>query len=128
MAAPTAALATVATRTWTCAPSRSAVGAAARGATPRVRPTRASFLRTAAAAKASDDASTESTSTDKASDPSSKSPEMYDNLAKIFLNRKEEDWLGLLASSEQWPQLKDCLLYTSPSPRDKRQSRMPSSA
>ena len=34
-------------------------------------------------------------------------PEMYDNLAKIFLNRKEEDWLGLLASSEQWPQLKD---------------------
>ena len=25
-------------------------------------------------------------------------------------------------------QIKDCLLYTSPSPRDKRQSRMPSSA
>ena len=25
-------------------------------------------------------------------------------------------------------QLGDCLLYTSPSPRDKRQSRMPSSA
>ena len=25
-------------------------------------------------------------------------------------------------------QYKDCLLYTSPSPRDKRQSRMPSSA
>ena len=25
-------------------------------------------------------------------------------------------------------QLRDCLLYTSPSPRDKRQSRMPSSA
>ena len=25
-------------------------------------------------------------------------------------------------------QFKDCLLYTSPSPRDKRQSRMPSSA
>ena len=24
--------------------------------------------------------------------------------------------------------LEDCLLYTSPSPRDKRQSRMPSSA
>ena len=24
--------------------------------------------------------------------------------------------------------VKDCLLYTSPSPRDKRQSRMPSSA
>ena len=26
----------------------------------------------------------------------------------------------------KWP--RDCLLYTSPSPRDKRQSRMPSSA
>ena len=26
------------------------------------------------------------------------------------------------------PMIKDCLLYTSPSPRDKRQSRMPSSA
>ena len=26
------------------------------------------------------------------------------------------------------PEYKDCLLYTSPSPRDKRQSRMPSSA
>ena len=26
------------------------------------------------------------------------------------------------------PQFGDCLLYTSPSPRDKRQSRMPSSA
>ena len=27
-----------------------------------------------------------------------------------------------------FPASKDCLLYTSPSPRDKRQSRMPSSA
>ena len=27
-----------------------------------------------------------------------------------------------------WLLMKDCLLYTSPSPRDKRQSRMPSSA
>ena len=26
------------------------------------------------------------------------------------------------------PRVRDCLLYTSPSPRDKRQSRMPSSA
>ena len=26
------------------------------------------------------------------------------------------------------PEVVDCLLYTSPSPRDKRQSRMPSSA
>ena len=29
---------------------------------------------------------------------------------------------------EAYLQVKDCLLYTSPSPRDKRQSRMPSSA
>ena len=27
-----------------------------------------------------------------------------------------------------FPELKDCLLYTSPSPRDQRGSRMPSSA
>ena len=38
-----------------------------------------------------------------------------------------------VAEYEQWktdnPDWdKDCLLYTSPSPRDKRQSRMPSSA
>ena len=33
-------------------------------------------------------------------------------------------WPGLL----HFPQVTDCLLYTSPSPRDKRQSRMPSSA
>ena len=40
---------------------------------------------------------------------------------------------GLLASEPELPDLAvvlggDCLLYTSPSPRDKRQSRMPSSA
>ena len=29
---------------------------------------------------------------------------------------------------EQFKYSNDCLLYTSPSPRDKRQSRMPSSA
>ena len=29
---------------------------------------------------------------------------------------------------KNWNQLTICLLYTSPSPRDKRQSRMPSSA
>ena len=38
--------------------------------------------------------------------------------------------LGLINTSmvESLAQLDDCLLYTSPSPRDKRQSRMPSSA
>ena len=28
----------------------------------------------------------------------------------------------------QWPWKRDCLLYTSPSPRDRQKSRMPSSA
>ena len=90
-----AALAPIATRACASVSSRSATGAATRVAAPRARPTRASS-RTAAAAESS---------ADKASDPASKSPEMYDNLAKIFLNRKEEDWIGLLASSEQWPEL-----------------------
>ena len=31
-------------------------------------------------------------------------------------------------SKEELSRARDCLLYTSPSPRDKRQSRMPSSA
>ena len=33
-----------------------------------------------------------------------------------------------LKDNLQWESSKSCLLYTSPSPRDKRQSRMPSSA
>ena len=37
------------------------------------------------------------------------------------------DPLGMRDTSEAKESL-DCLLYTSPSPRDKRQSRMPSSA
>ena len=28
----------------------------------------------------------------------------------------------------EWPRIKNCLLYTSPSPRDRTRSRMPSSA
>ena len=35
---------------------------------------------------------------------------------------------GKLTARERIDLLCDCLLYTSPSPRDKRQSRMPSSA
>ena len=44
----------------------------------------------------------------------------------IFGIEKEE--VALVA--EEWPVVvkATCLLYTSPSPRDKRQSRMPSSA
>ena len=36
--------------------------------------------------------------------------------------------LRVLLEKEAVTYRKDCLLYTSPSPRDKRQSRMPSSA
>ena len=38
------------------------------------------------------------------------------------------DFLALLAHWNKAFNLTACLLYTSPSPRDKRQSRMPSSA
>ena len=39
--------------------------------------------------------------------------------------KKESDWKKYYGSC---PELKDCLLYTSPSPRDVEESRMPSSA
>ena len=52
--------------------------------------------------------------------------------------RQEHAQKVLLFMVSNWPEMvpfflemeqtKDCLLYTSPSPRDKRQSRMPSSA
>ena len=35
---------------------------------------------------------------------------------------------SFLNEFKDWEYKRDCLLYTSPSPRDKRQSRMPSSA
>ena len=40
---------------------------------------------------------------------------------KIFMNRKKGNCLACHVNS-------DCLLYTSPSPRDRTRSRMPSSA
>ena len=40
--------------------------------------------------------------------------------------RKHREVLELDEATQRW--LYGCLLYTSPSPRDKRQSRMPSSA
>ena len=42
--------------------------------------------------------------------------ETYDEIMTMF---------GVLEEGEQWY---DCLLYTSPSPRDRTRSRMPSSA
>ena len=43
---------------------------------------------------------------------------------KIF----DSYWIQNFNLSQQLPLDKDCLLYTSPSPRDMRRSRMPSSA
>ena len=66
--------------------------------------------RRAAAAESSGEASAEaaeSAAKDGGDDPDSGSPEMFDNLANIFLKRDQEDWIGLLASSERWPTLRD---------------------
>ena len=57
-------------------------------------------------------------------------------LVSVSLVRERDsqsgDWVTLISensdSSGKYEYLVDCLLYTSPSPRDKRQSRMPSSA
>ena len=38
------------------------------------------------------------------------------------------DYVNLRRTDIESDELNPCLLYTSPSPRDKRQSRMPSSA
>ena len=46
--------------------------------------------------------------------------EMYDRLET---NKANQEFYSKISE-----QLNICLLYTSPSPRDKRQSRMPSSA
>ena len=48
-------------------------------------------------------------------------------------HRKIEAWQrerpgDTLAGEERWKVITDCLLYTSPSPRDRTRSRMPSSA
>ena len=46
--------------------------------------------------------------------------------ADIFLPTRHgfDEFFGILFSNDMWP----CLLYTSPSPRDRQKSRMPSSA
>ena len=50
------------------------------------------------------------------------SEEWYQSIPKEVRPRKDQPFYHLLAESN------DCLLYTSPSPRDMRRSRMPSSA
>ena len=42
--------------------------------------------------------------------------------------RLRQDLIRLEASIRQYRELEGCLLYTSPSPRDRQKSRMPSSA
>ena len=53
-------------------------------------------------------------------------------MAVIYLNDEDQDFLifhmKLEADCGKEADAVICLLYTSPSPRDKRQSRMPSSA
>ena len=47
----------------------------------------------------------------------------------IYFNTSRAGWqLARVVMVAEDAESKDCLLYTSPSPRDKRQSRMPSSA
>ena len=64
--------------------------------------------------------------------------EQIEGVAKLTLNRPEarnalsSGMTRNLIEAVRWATVDDavraCLLYTSPSPRDKRQSRMPSSA
>ena len=51
------------------------------------------------------------------------------NNFKYILEQNNKDRLdGELLSDSEFEQVKNCLLYTSPSPRDRQKSRMPSSA
>ena len=50
-----------------------------------------------------------------------------DEAKQALIERGGREWLRLLQSREISSRY-DCLLYTSPSPRDQRGSRMPSSA
>ena len=56
-------------------------------------------------------------------DPNSKSP-----ITKFYLPHGELFNAFKHNAKPKYTLYEDCLLYTSPSPRDKRQSRMPSSA
>ena len=51
--------------------------------------------------------------------------EIYPNRKSIIHGNKQYTWLETYNRSKQ---LASCLLYTSPSPRDRTRSRMPSSA
>ena len=54
---------------------------------------------------------------------------VYDyKLANPDSNKFSEDWFELVSNDTVLEFLPSCLLYTSPSPRDRTRSRMPSSA
>ena len=65
-----------------------------------------------------------------------KTREIVENILKDIETSKEEGCKELSKKFDKYEgdvivskeKIEDCLLYTSPSPRDKRQSRMPSSA
>ena len=50
----------------------------------------------------------------------------WDGKIRLFSTATGEVYVGLLDKIVSWA--KNCLLYTSPSPRDRQKSRMPSSA
>ena len=53
---------------------------------------------------------------------------MNDEIDPILVGETDDIEIGSVESFEHEDITYACLLYTSPSPRDKRQSRMPSSA
>ena len=53
---------------------------------------------------------------------------MPDDLIDIDMDAVDSDGTITITNADALPRPMRCLLYTSPSPRDKRQSRMPSSA
>ena len=56
-------------------------------------------------------------------------PAEFHSWATLMSSIMYEQGLGkVMTGIDKAPEVRTCLLYTSPSPRDKRQSRMPSSA
>ena len=54
--------------------------------------------------------------------------QMFGDLASLDYDDKYNDDFGSDVFNQLWDKVTNCLLYTSPSPRDQRGSRMPSSA
>ena len=52
----------------------------------------------------------------------------FDNDYRVFFGKENPQLKAFEKIQQTYTKIDNCLLYTSPSPRDKRQSRMPSSA